>query len=88
MLVILSPSKRQRFQGVRMDEALQEKLCACPQWLDKAEKVAAVLRAWAPHEIAHHLPENLLSFTPKLCRKPTKTLLSLLKKRQSSELKP
>lgn len=55
MLVILSPSKRQRFEGVRMDEALQEKLCACPQWLDKAEKVAAVLRAWAPHEIAHHL---------------------------------
>lgn len=55
MLAILSPSKRQRFPGITVDEALREKLFGYPQWLGKAEKVAAVLKSWAPHEMARHL---------------------------------
>ncbi len=55
MLVILSPSKRQRFQGLPVDGVWQKKLFGYPRWLDKAEKVAAVLKSWAPHEMARHL---------------------------------
>ena len=55
MLAILSPSKRQRFPGIQVEGEMQGKLFGYPQWLDKAEKVAAVLKSWAPHEMARHL---------------------------------
>lgn len=55
MLAILSPSKRQRFPGIPVESEMQEKLFGYPEWLDKAEKVAAVLKSWAPHEMARHL---------------------------------
>lgn len=55
MLAILSPSKRQRFPGIPVEKTMREKLFGYPQWLDKAEKVADVLKSWAPHEMARHL---------------------------------
>ena len=55
MLVILSPSKRQRFPENVTDDPLQKKLFGRPEWMSKAEKVAKIMKACSPHELARIL---------------------------------
>ncbi len=55
MLMILSPSKRQRFPERVTDNPSQKKLFGHPEWLAKAEKIAAMMRSCSPHELARIL---------------------------------
>lgn len=55
MLMILSPSKRQRFPDSPVANPVQEKLFSRPEWISKAGKVAEIMQSRAPHELARIL---------------------------------
>lgn len=55
MLMILSPSKRQRFSGSPAGNPVQEKLFSRPEWISRAGKVAQIMKSYAPHELARIL---------------------------------
>lgn len=52
MLMILSPSKRQRFNATPESTPVFSSLATRPEWEDKAERLVTMLRAYAPHELA------------------------------------
>ncbi|EEO28062.1 hypothetical protein OFAG_01215 [Oxalobacter formigenes HOxBLS] len=55
MLMILSPSKRQRFSGSPVADPVQENLFSRPEWIARAGKVAQIMKSCAPHELARIL---------------------------------
>ncbi len=55
MLMILSPSKRQGFPKNVTDNPSQKKLFGRPEWIAKAEKVAAMMKSCPPYELARIL---------------------------------
>ncbi len=55
MLMILSPAKRQRFSNELLSDSALEKWFTRPEWLMKAQKVADLMKAYAPHELARVL---------------------------------
>ena len=55
MLMILSPSKRQRFSEKPVIDPVQQKLSGRPEWISKAKKVAGIMKSYSPHELARIL---------------------------------
>lgn len=55
MLIILSPSKRQRFQEGTEDDRVSKKWFGRPEWMAKAEKVVEIMKTYPPHELARVL---------------------------------